>query len=139
MNERSFLDTNILIYTDDATAPTKQAQALELLSAGWHSGNAVLSLQVLQEYFAATTRKLGVPTEVARRKIELFRRLDTLALDTDDLLKGIDLHRLHGFSIWDALIITAALKARCRVLYSEAMQAGRRVDGLLIVNPFAKI
>ena len=43
---------------------------------------------------------------------------------------------LHGFSIWDALIITMALKAQCRVLYSEDMQDGRVIDGLRIANPF---
>jgi predicted nucleic acid-binding protein len=43
---------------------------------------------------------------------------------------------LHGFSIWDALIVTMALKAQCRVLYSEDMQDGRVIDGLRIANPF---
>jgi predicted nucleic acid-binding protein len=49
MKERSFLDTNVLVYTDDADAPAKQAISLSLLRAGWQSGNAVLSTQVLQE------------------------------------------------------------------------------------------
>jgi predicted nucleic acid-binding protein len=57
-------------------------------------------------------------------------------LGVEDLLAAVDLHRLHGFSIWDALVIRAALNAGCRVLYSEDLQDGRRIDGLEIVNPF---
>lgn len=96
----------------------------------------MLSTQVLQEYFAAVTRKLGVDPAVARRKIELFGRLEVLGIGHDDVLRAIDLHRLHTFSIWDALIVTIALKAQCWVLYSEDMQDGRIVDGLRITNTF---
>jgi predicted nucleic acid-binding protein len=136
MKERSFLDTDILVHSDDADAPAKQATSLSLLHAGWQTGKAVLSTQVLQEYFAAVTRKLGVDAAIARRKIELLGRLEILSVAHDDVLRAIDLHRLHGFSIWDALIVTMALKAQCRVLYSEDMQDGRVIDGLRIANPF---
>jgi len=137
MNERSFLDANVLVYTDDASAPEKQSRALDLLEGCWSSGNAVLSTQVLQEYFSAATRKLGVPAAVARRKVELFARLETLSIAVDDILRAIDIHRMHSFSFWDALIVTMALRGRCRVLYSEDMQSGRQIEGLRIVNPFA--
>jgi predicted nucleic acid-binding protein len=130
------LDTDILVHSDDADAPAKQATSLSLLHAGWQTGKAVLSTQVLQEYFAAVTRKLGVDAAIARRKIELLGRLEILSVAHDDVLRAIDLHRLHGFSIWDALIVTMALKAQCRVLYSEDMQDGRLIDGLRIANPF---
>jgi predicted nucleic acid-binding protein len=136
MKERSFLDTNVLVYTDDADAPDKQATSLSLLRDAWQTGNAVLSTQVLQEYFAAVTRKLGVDAALARRKVELFGRMEILSTGHDDVLRAIDLHRLHGFSIWDALIVAMALKAQCRVLYSEDMQHGRVIDGLRIANPF---
>jgi predicted nucleic acid-binding protein len=139
MKERSFLDTNVLVYTDDADAPAKQATSLSLLHAGWQTGNGVLSTQVLQEYFAAVTRKLGVDAAIARRKVELFDRLEILSIGHEDVLRAIDLHRLHGFSIWDALIVTMALKAQCRVLYTEDMQDGRVIDGLRIANPFKPV
>lgn len=71
MNARSFIDTNILVYTDDRTAPAKQGIALDLLDEGMRQGKGVVSTQVLQEYFAAVTRKLRVPPENARRKPEL--------------------------------------------------------------------
>lgn len=57
---RSFIDTNLLVYSDDSAFPAKQKQASELIANLRLSGNGVLSIQVLQEYFAVATRKLGV-------------------------------------------------------------------------------
>lgn len=137
MKERSFLDTNILIYTDDNSAPEKQALAIELLQSGWSDGNVILSTQVLQEYFSAATRKMGIPVETAQRKIELLgKRIDIFSIDHQDILQAIDLHRLHSFSFWDSLIVRMAQKSACAILYSEDMQHDRMINGVRIVNPF---
>lgn len=136
MPARSFIDTNVLVYTDDADNPRKQRQALELLAEARRAGTGVVSTQVLDEYFVAATRKLGVAAATARRKVELFARLDVVVIDVGDILAAIDLHRLHQFSFWDALVIRAALQAGASRLYTEDMQDGRRIDGLTIVNPF---
>ena len=137
MSARSFLDTNILVYTDDHDEPEKQASALDLVEEARSGGWGVLSTQVLQEYFAATTRVLGVPAAVARRKVELFARFDTVIIEVPDILSAIDVHRLHGIGIWDALIVRAAQAAGCTVLLTEDLQVGQHIDGLEIVNPFA--
>ncbi len=78
---RSFLDSNVLVYTDDVDSPAKQRSALDLAKAAISDGWGVVSTQVLQEYFAVTTRKLGVSPDVARDKIEIFSRpkISTLA------------------------------------------------------------
>ncbi|MBI4513847.1 MAG: PIN domain-containing protein [Gemmatimonadetes bacterium] len=136
MSVRSFLDSNVLVYTDDRDAPEKQARAMRLVERARGEGWGVLSTQVLQEYFVAATRKLGVPPEIARRKVELFARLDLVLVDLADILGAIDLHRLHSLGFWDGLIVRAALRARCAVLLSENFQAGWQVDGLEVVNPF---
>ena len=136
MSARSFFDTNILIYTDDKSATSKRQRALELLAEHRRAGTGVISLQVLQEYFVTVTRKLNVEPGVARRKVELLAEFDVALLEVADVLAAIDLHRLHGFSLWDALVIRAAMQTGCSVLYSEDMQDGRAVDGVRIVNPF---
>ena len=136
MKERSFIDTNILIYVDDADSPEKQKIAIELIASGWHNGNAVLSTQVLQEYFSAATRKLKIPADKAQRKIELLSHLEIASIEHSDIVRAIELHRLHSFSFWDSLIVTMAQKTACAVLYSEDMQDGRKLNGLRIVNPF---
>ena len=56
--------------------------------------------------------------------------------DVADILAAIDLHRLHKFSFWDALVIRSAKQSGCTVLFSEDMQHTRDIDGLQIVNPF---
>jgi predicted nucleic acid-binding protein len=136
MPARSFFDTNVLAYTDDHDSPTKQSRALALFEEARRTGAGVVSTQVMQEYFVTVTRKLGVPVDVARRKVELFARLGLVVIDLADVLAAIDLHRLHQIAFWDALVVRAAQRANCSVLYTEDMQHGRRIDGLSILNPF---
>jgi predicted nucleic acid-binding protein len=134
---RSFLDTNVLVYTDDADSPEKQHRALELFAELRRRRSGVVSTQVLQEYFVTATRKLGVGVEVARRKTDIFGRLHVVTLGLDDVLGAIDLLRLHGLSFWDALIVRAALASGCSRLLSEDLQTGGRFERLEVVNPFA--
>lgn len=136
MTGRYFVDSNVLVYADDRSAGPKRERARELIREVMRTRKGVLSLQVLQEYFAVATRKLGISAAAARRRVELLGGLDVVILRVEDLLAAIDLHRLHGFSIWDALVVRAALNAGCRILYSEDFQEGRRIDGLQVVNPF---
>lgn len=137
MNGASFLDSNVLIYTDDHAAPAKQAIALSLVEAGQAKRNSFVSTQVLEEYFSAATKKLKVPAEIARAKIELFAQLNVVLISVDDVLAAIDLHRLHRISFWDALLVQSARRSGCATLLTEDLQDGRRFDGVLIRNPFA--
>jgi predicted nucleic acid-binding protein len=136
MPARSFFDTNVLVYADDKDAPAKQRKALELLAEHRRARTGVVSLPVLQEYFVTVTRRLHVDAEVARRKVELLAEFDVAATEVADILAAIDLHRLHGFSFWDALILRAAKQAGCSVLFTEDMQGAREIDGMRILNPF---
>jgi predicted nucleic acid-binding protein len=136
MIARSFFDTNILVYADDGAALAKQERALDLLAQHRRAGTGVVSLQVLQEYFVTVTRKLHIDAHIARRKVELLAEFDVAVVSVPDILAAIDLHRLHGFSFWDALVVQAAKTAGCRVLFSEDLQAARQVDGIHVINPF---
>lgn len=136
MSVRSFLDTNVLVYADDGDSPEKQNLAIDLVSGLLGDGRGVVSTQVLQEYFVAATRKLGVEAAHARRKVELLGRLDLVRIEFDDVLAAIDLHRLHQISFWDGLVVRAALVSGCRVLFTEDLQHGFRIDSLEVVNPF---
>jgi predicted nucleic acid-binding protein len=81
-----FVDTNVLVYARDASEPDKQPQALAWTEHLWRTRTARLSFQVLQEYYAATTRKLkpGLSPEQARADILL----------TEDLQHGSELDGL---------------------------------------------
>lgn len=136
MTGPSFVDTNVLVYADDARDVVKQGKARELLRRIFRERSGKLSLQVLQEFFAAATQKLGLTAVEARGRVEVFSHMDVVRLDVDDLLAAIDLHRLHELSIWDALVVRAALLSGCRTLYTEDLQDGRRFESLQVVNPF---
>ena len=111
--------------------------ASSLFEEGLASGLGVISTQVMTEYFNVVTSKLGVPATLAKRRIELMERLHVVQIDPMLILDAIDLHRLDRISIWDALIVRAAAAANCADLLTEDMQAGRRIAGVRIVNPFA--
>lgn len=138
MSVRSFFDTNVLVYSDDAASTAKQRRAIELVTEHRRDGTGVVSLQVLQEYFVTVTRKLGVNARVARRKVELLSEFDVVNPDVSDVLGAIDLHLLHGFSFWDSLVLRTAKQGGCKVLLSEDLQALREVDGIRVMNPFRK-
>jgi len=134
---RIFFDTNILIYADDADAGSKRERAQQLIEAALNNGNGVLSTQVLQEYFVVATRKLGLPADIAQKKVEILATMPVIAIDVDHVVEAIKLHRLYGFSFWDCLILHCAKAGKCPRLLSEDLQHGRAIEGVTVENPFA--
>jgi predicted nucleic acid-binding protein len=136
MNGLVFFDTNILVYSDDTASPEKQSRAIDLIAGHQRRGTAIVSLQVLQEYYAAVTRKLAMDAELAQRKVQLLARGHIVRIDEDDVIAAIELNRLTRISFWDALIVQAARRAGAAVLYSEDLQHGSVLGGVPVVNPF---
>jgi predicted nucleic acid-binding protein len=136
MNGLAFFDTNILIYADDSSSPHKQSQAIQLITDHQRRGLLVISLQVMQEYFAASTRKLGVDPELAQQKVHVLARGRVVRFEADDVIAAIELHRLTRVSFWDAMIVHAARLAGAAILYSEDLQHGALLGGVPVVNPF---
>lgn len=131
-----FFDTNVLIYADDAASPRKRNRATTLVAEHIRNRTAAVSLQVLQEYFGAATRKLGLDPEFAQRKVELLAHCHVIRFDASDVISAIELHRLSRISFWDALIVHAARCAGASVLYSEDLQTGSVIGGVRVINPF---
>jgi predicted nucleic acid-binding protein len=134
---RIFLDTNLLVYSDDRSDKRRARTAIDLIEQALSAGDGVISTQVLQEYYSVTTRKLGTDPGIARRKIELFSRMDVVQVDVSMIVEAIDLQRLHAMSFWDAQILSAAGRVGCTTLLTEDLSAGRMIAGILIVDPFA--
>jgi predicted nucleic acid-binding protein len=135
VTERSFLDTNVLVYADDLDAGDERLRARELLREALAAKVGILSTQVLQELILISTRKLGIDASIARRKLELLSRLEVV-VRLDLILGAVDLHHLHGISFWDALVVKSAAASGCRRLLTEDLQHGRVLDGVRIENPF---
>jgi predicted nucleic acid-binding protein len=139
MNRLAFFDTNIFIYADDASEPARQSRAIQLITDYRRASLMVISIQVLQEYFAAATRKLRVDAETAQRKVELLARARVVRFAEDDVIAAIELHRLNRISFWDAMIVHAARLAGADVLYSEDLQHGAILAGVRVDNPFLMV
>ena len=136
MSALAFLDTSILLCTDDASAPKKRSRAISLVAEHRRQNTLVISLQVLQEYYAAAVRKLGVDPAIAHRKVELLARARVVRFEQKDVISAIELHRLSQISFWDAMIVHAARLAGVAVLYSEELSHGSLLAGVQVVNPF---
>jgi len=137
MTDRVFVDTNVFVYADDRAAKIKRVRARTVLSELIHTRRAVVSTQVMQEYFVAATRKLGLSPERARGRVERLNRLDVVLIRPELIFGAIDLCRLHPLSFWDALVVRSARAAGCGRVLSEDMQDGQTIDGVRIENPFA--
>jgi predicted nucleic acid-binding protein len=132
----AFFDTNVLVYGDDHAKPEKRSRANALIAEHSRRKTFVISLQVLQEYFATLTRKLGVEAQVAQRQVQILAQERVVRFHERDIIAAIELHRLNRISFWDALIVHAARLCGASVLYSEDFQHGAVVAGVRVENPF---
>jgi predicted nucleic acid-binding protein len=139
MTGLAFFDTNILIYADDVAAPAKRARAISLIGEHRRDNSLVISLQVLQEYFAAATRKLKVDAAIAQSKVEILARARVVRFTERDVIAAIEIHRLAQISFWDAMIVHAARAVNASVLYSEDLGHGSIVAGMRVQNPFVEM
>ena len=123
---------NILLYLASSEA-AKADVAEKLISDGGH-----ISVQVLNEFASVATRKLGMTWDEVADVLDVVRevcRIHPLTLETHDRARAVA--QRNGFAFYDALIIAAALLAGCRILYSEDLQPGQKLDGQLVIrNPF---
>ena len=135
---RCFFDTNVLVYAFDHTAPAKSAVAQQLLAECIARSDAFFSTQVLQEFFTTVTRKLSTPLAhgEAERAVREFAKLPIVNADANLILDAIALSERYLLSLWDALIIQAALRAGAEILYTEDLQDGQIFDSLTVRNPF---
>ena len=127
-----FFDTNVLLYLfsgDEAKAD----RAEEVLASG-----GVISVQVLNEFASVAVRKLKMSIVEIREVFTTIRavcKIVPISEVTHD--KGLELSERYGLSIYDAMIVAAALLAGCKMLLAEDMQDGQVIDGSLeIRNPF---
>jgi len=139
MTGKTFLDSNVLVYSVDESPAekAKHERAIEVLSA--RPQDLVLSTQVLQEFYVVTTRKLKTPLseERAARAVRGLTKLDVVGVDAPLVLAAVDTSRLVQLSFWDALIIEAASRAGCERVLSEDLNATQVIRGVRVENPFA--
>lgn len=132
----SFVDTNVLLYTVDASEPEKRRRAVDVLEE--RADDLVVSAQVLSEFYAVATRRLRQPvTETeAAAYIDDLERLPIVSMDLRLVRAAIRLSREAQLSYWDGLILAAAREGGCDVLLTEDLSHGSTIGGVRIENPF---
>lgn len=129
-----FIDTNLWLYAFlDTGEPKKSARARELLQ----QADPMLSIQVVNEICVNLIKKAGFSEEQISQLIEaLYEKYPIVELDENILLTASQLRQEYAFSFWDSMIVACALASNAEILYSEDMQTGLVVRGILkVINP----
>lgn len=136
---RIFVDTNVWVYRFDDDEPVKQAQIRRVLTQVDRDDHLVVSTQVLQEFYVTVTRKLVRPLSVddALTAVRELSDFEVVTLDPEMIAAAIGTSRDRQLSLWDSLILHAAARAGCEVVYTEDLQHGFEVLGLRVVNPLS--
>ncbi len=130
----AFFDTNIVVNALVAGPPWAE-RSLALLVAG-----GTVSVQVLNECANTLRRKFAADWEQTVRTSERIRRLCSVVPVTEEThIRGLDLAERYQLSLYDGMIVAAALLAGCTTLYSEDMHEGLVIDRLTIRNPYAGV
>jgi len=135
-NGKCFFDTNLLVYSWANNDKEKTAIARFLIDQKVKEKAAVLSTQVLQEFYSVVTTKMGCDKIIAKEVMLRFAQNNLIQIDVALLQQAIDISILSQVSFWDALIIAAAVHANCKVIYSEDLNHGQTFRGATVVNPF---
>lgn len=140
MSARFFLDTNIFVYSFDASSPKKAAQARKLIRSAIATRGGIVSFQVVQEFFNLALRRFAKPmsgVDAEQYLSTTFRPL--LSVHSSQALYAEALRLAARFRLpWcDSLIVASAIEGQCDVLYSEDFQDGQQFGGVTITNPFA--
>ncbi len=140
MAARVLVDTNVLVYAYDRTDAAKQARALEVLDHLATSGQGLLSVQVLAEFFVVVTRKLADPLrlEEAQQQVQAFLRAwpvtEVTPLIVLEAVRGARAHRL---AYGDAQVWATALLTQTSLVLSEDFPDGSSLEGIHFLNPFS--
>ncbi len=124
MPERALLDTNVLVYAYDPSDPAKRAMAQSLIRQLVDEDRLIVSVQVLNEFYRASTRAHRPPSLPHEEAAALVRHIIAAASEVVPLTAAVTLRALggvrdHGMSLWDAVLWASAAEHSIAVIYSE--------------------
>ncbi|HXI41534.1 MAG TPA: PIN domain-containing protein [Bryobacteraceae bacterium] len=128
----TFFDTSVLLYllSDD----TDKADRIETLL----SARGIVGVQVLNEFAVVALRKLKMPLNEVREILDTIRAVcavEPLTIETHD--RGLAVCERYRFSLYDSMLVAAALISGATILYSEDLKHGQVIDNQLrVTNPF---
>jgi predicted nucleic acid-binding protein len=137
-SDRTFVDTNVLIYAHDVDAGRKREIAQDLLRSLWVERVGILSTQVLQEFYVNATRKIRKPLSKAeaRSVVDTYASWCIDGTTAGDIMAAFQIEDQARIGFWDALIIAVAARSGARRVVSEDLNNGQSIAGISIHNPF---
>jgi len=139
MSDRFFLDTNIFVYSFDQSAAVKARKAAQLIRKALTTRKGIVSYQVVQEFYNLALRRFSQPMrqgDAEQYLATVFRPLLGVHSSPALYAEALQLQAHSGLSWYDALIVAAAVQARCDFLLTEDLQHGQRFGNLRVANPF---
>jgi predicted nucleic acid-binding protein len=133
-----FVDTNVLLYAYDTAAGQRHDDAAHLVDRLWSERSGAISVQVLQEFFVNSTRKVAAPLtpEAAVERLRSLSRWRVHSPLADDVVAAASLSNRHQLSFWDAMIVRSAAELHCETIWSEDLNDGQVIEGVRVRNPF---
>ena len=132
---KMFIDTNILVYQMDKRDPAKRSVCRDLVRKAAANGDAVISAQVLQEFYVATTTKLHIDPILIKSIMHTLENMEVVTIGNELIDDAIDASIQYKLSFWDSLIVVAAESAKCETLYTEDLNDGQIIRNVRITNP----
>ena len=133
-----FVDSNVLIYSEDPANPRKQEMALAWLNTLWVRRIGRLSTQVLNEFYVNVTRKISppMPTGDARAKVRRYVDWNPWRIDAATVESAWAVEARYGLHYWDSLVVASAQHMGCDYLLSEDLAHEQRYGKVQVLNPF---
>jgi predicted nucleic acid-binding protein len=138
MSVKIFVDTNVLVYSRDASEPEKQPQAMLWMKQLWSSKTGRLSFQVLQEFYSTVTTILqpGMNPQNAREDIQSLFAWRPIPVNRDVIKGAWVIQDQFQISWWDSLIVSAAQIGDCDYLLTEDIQENQIFGTVRVLDPF---
>jgi len=136
MGVRAFVDTNVFAHLYSSDDPAKRDVARDLLLNA--DMDLVLSAQVLNEFYVTVTRKITSPLSPgdARDAVGSLAELEVVPVTRNLVVDALDAGQRYQLSHWDPLIVEAASRSGCEILFTEDLSSGSILRGVTITNPF---
>ena len=136
MGVRAFVDTDVFVYLYSSDDPAKRDVARDLLLNA--DMDLVLSAQVLNEFYVTVTRKITSPLSPgdARDAVGSLAELEVVPVTRNLVVDALDAGQRYQLSHWDPLIVEAASRSGCEILFTEDLSSGSILRGVTITNPF---
>ena len=131
-----FIDTNVWVYALTEQDHARKKIAAELISKTYLEDTICVNAQVLKEFanFAfKRTKKSADEINVMLKKMASY----SFVPDTKELvMQAVALKERYDVGFYDSLMLSAANKAKCDVIYTEDLNSGQQYGAVTAVNPF---